>query len=326
VRALLSFARLSPYKRGVSEQGPVPFPVFEDETTDVISLADPGRRRQAKRDRCTLTLLTGVEAGLVYWIDADETVLGRGHGCRVRIEDSALSRKHCRIVKKGDAYILEDLGSTNGTFIDGEPVGEGRRLEDGVRIQMGRDTVLKFSIQDELEMRATRRLYESAMNDPLTGVYNRRYLDGHLDAEFAFASRHGTALSLLLIDADHFKRVNDSFGHAAGDTALRALAGHLKSSVRAEDMIARFGGEEFAVLAREITVEGALAVAERIRRSVEATPVKLDDGRSVPLTVSIGVVTMGSRRTFANADALLEAADEALYRAKEAGRNRSEGA
>jgi two-component system cell cycle response regulator len=326
VRRLLSFVRHSPYKRGVSEEGPIPFSVIEDETTDVISLQDPGRRRAAKRDRCTLTLLTGVEAGLVYWIDADETVLGRGHGCRVRIDDSALSRRHCRILKKGDAYVVEDLGSTNGTFVDGEPVGEGRRLEDGVRIQMGRDTVLKFSIQDELEMRASRRLYESAMHDPLTGVYNRRYLDGHLDAEFAFASRHGTSLSLLLIDADHFKRVNDSFGHAAGDTALRALAGHLKSSVRAEDMIARFGGEEFAVLAREISVEGALAVAERIRRSVEATPVKLDDGRSVPLTVSIGVVTMGSRRPYASSDALLEAADEALYRAKEAGRNRSEGA
>jgi two-component system cell cycle response regulator len=323
VRAVLSFAGLSPYKRGVSDEGPVPFPVFEGETTDVISLADPGRRR-LKRDRCTLTLLTGVEAGLVYWIDADETVLGRGHGCRVRIEDSALSRKHCRIIKKSGDYVIEDLGSTNGTFVDAEPVREGRRLEDGVRIQMGRDTVLKFSIQDELEMRATRRLYESAMNDPLTGVYNRRYLDNHLDAEFAFAARHGTSLSLLLIDADHFKRVNDTFGHAGGDTALRALAGHLKSNVRAEDMIARFGGEEFAVLAREISGEGALAVAERIRRSVEATPVKLEDGGSIAITVSIGVVTMGAKRTFNNADALLEAADEALYRAKEAGRNRSE--
>jgi two-component system cell cycle response regulator len=308
----------------VSEEGRVPFPAFDDETTDVISLADPGRRRAAKRDRCTLTLLTGVEAGLVYWIEADETVLGRGHGCRVRIEDSALSRQHCRIIKKADGFHIEDLGSTNGTFVDGEPVREARRLDDGVRIQMGRDTVLKFSVQDELEMRATRRLYESAMHDPLTGVYNRRYLDDHLQSEFAFAARHGTSLSLLLIDADHFKRVNDTWGHAAGDTALKALAGHLQRSVRHEDMIARFGGEEFAVLAREITVEGALAVAERIRHLVEATPVQLEDGQTVSITVSVGVVTMAGQRTFASADALLEAADEALYRAKEAGRNRSE--
>jgi two-component system cell cycle response regulator len=308
----------------VSEEGRIPFPAFDDETTDVISLADPGGRRAAKRDRCTVTLLTGVEAGLVYWIEADETVLGRGHGCRVRIDDSALSRQHCRIVKKPDGFHIEDLGSTNGTFIDGEPVREPRRLDDGVRIQMGRDTVLKFSVQDELEMRATRRLYESAMHDPLTGVYNRRYLDDHLQAEFAFAARHGTSLSLLLIDADHFKRVNDTWGHAAGDTALRALAGHLQRSVRHEDMIARFGGEEFAVLAREITVEGALAVANRIRHLVEATPVRLEDGQTVSITVSVGVVTMAGQRTYASADALLEAADEALYRAKEAGRNRSE--
>jgi two-component system cell cycle response regulator len=316
----------------VSEEPRVPYPVFEDETTDVISLADPGRRRPGKRDRCTLTLLTGVEAGRVYGIEADETVLGRGHGCRVRIEDTALSRRHCRILKREGGYLIEDLGSTNGTFVDGEPVREARRLEDGGRIQMGRDTVLKFSIQDELEMRATRRLYESAMHDPLTGVYNRRYLDDHLQSEFAFAARHGTSLSLLLIDADHFKRINDTWGHAAGDTALRALAEDLRRSVRAEDMIARFGGEEFAVLAREINAEGARAVAERIRGLVEGNPVRFEPpagteggaGQLVAITVSIGVATMTAQRIFASADALLEAADEALYRAKEAGRNRSE--
>src|SRR5207253_1924173 len=148
-------------------------------------------------------------------------------------------------------------------------------------------------------------------------VYNPRYLDDHLQAEFAFAARHGTSLSLLLIDADHFKRVNDSFGHAAGDAALRALAGHLQRSVRAEDMIARFGGEEFAVLSREITPQGAMAIAERIRKSVEKTPVSLESGATVGLTVSIGVVHMGSGRPFKSAHALLEAADEALYRAKE---------
>jgi two-component system, cell cycle response regulator len=301
-------------------------PAFDDETTDVMSLTDPGRRRPGKRDRCTLTLLTSVEAGLVYWIDSEETVLGRGHGCRVRIEDSALSRRHCRILQRAEGHFIEDLGSTNGTFVDGEALRQPRRLEDGVRIQMGRDTVLKFSVQDELEMRATRRLYESAMHDPLTGVYNRRYLDDHLEAEFAFAARHGSSLSLMLIDADHFKRVNDTWGHAAGDTALKALAGHLQRSVRTEDMIARFGGEEFAVLAREITLDGARAVAERIRLLVEATPVQLDDGQIVTITVSVGVVTLGGDRQFSSADALLEAADEALYRAKEAGRNRTETA
>jgi diguanylate cyclase (GGDEF)-like protein len=313
----------------VSTEGPVPIPFIDEETTDVISLTESGRRRTGKRDRCTLTLLTGVEAGKVYWIETDETVLGRGHGCRVRVEDSALSRRHCRIVRRDQHYFVEDLQSTNGTFVDGEAVREARRLDDGVRIQMGRDTVLKFSVQDELEMRATRRLYESAMHDPLTGVFNRRYLDDHLLAEFAFAARHGTALSLLLIDADHFKRVNDTWGHAAGDTALRALAGHLERSVRAEDMIARFGGEEFAVLAREISAEGALAVAERIRILVERNPVALEgpqreDGQVVSITVSVGVVTMTSTSVFPSADALLEAADEALYRAKEAGRNRCE--
>jgi two-component system cell cycle response regulator len=310
----------------VSEDEGAPTVVVEDEATEIISIADLGRRRPGQRDRFTLTLLTGVEAGLVHWIDSEETVLGRGHGCRVRIDDSGLSRQHCRILKSPDGFVIEDLGSTNGTFVDGDPVREKHKLEDGVRIQMGRDTVLKFSIQDELEMRATRRLYESAMHDPLTGVYNRRYLDDHLAAEFAFAARHGTLLALLLIDADHFKRVNDTWGHAAGDAALRALAGHLQRSVRSEDMIARFGGEEFTVLARETSATGALAVAERIRKSVERTPVTLEGGQTVSLTVSIGVVHMGGARAYPNSQALLEAADEALYRAKEAGRNRCEAA
>jgi two-component system, cell cycle response regulator len=300
--------------------------VVEEETTDVIQVPDLLRSGPNARDRYTLTLLTGVEAGMVHAIEADETVLGRGHGCRVRIDDSGLSRKHCQILRGPDGYLIEDLGSTNGTFVEGEPVRGKRKLEDGVRIQMGRDTVLKFAIQDELEMRATRRLYESAMHDPLTGVYNRRYLDDHLTAEFAFAARHGTALSLLLIDADHFKRVNDTWGHAAGDTALRALAGHLQRSVRGEDMISRFGGEEFAVLARETSATGAMAVAERIRKSVERTPVQLEAGKTVSLTVSIGVVHMGGPRAYQSAQALLEAADEALYRAKEGGRNRCETA
>lgn len=310
----------------MTEDDGIPKVVVEDEATDVIALADIGRRRPDKRDQYTLTLLTGVEAGLVHGIATDETVLGRGHGCHVRIDDSGLSRRHCRILKGPEGFGVEDLGSTNGTFVDGEPVKGRHKLQDGARIQMGRDTVLKFAIQDELEMRATRRLYESAMHDPLTGVYNRRYLDDHLAAEFAFAARHATELALLLIDADHFKRVNDTWGHAAGDTALRALAGHLQRSVRSEDMIARFGGEEFAVLARETSATGAMAVAERIRKSVEKTPVLLDTGHSVSLTVSIGVVHMGGNRAYLTAHALLEAADEALYRAKESGRNRCEPA
>src|SRR4051812_36794163 len=141
----------------VDDEERIPEPVFGDETTDVISLSDLGRRRSGKRDRCTLTLLTGVEAGLVHWLDEDEdeTVLGRGHGCRLRIEDSGLSRRHCRVVKRDDGYFVEDLESRNGTFVDGEAVRAARKLEDGVHIQMGRDTVLKFAVQNELEMRAT---------------------------------------------------------------------------------------------------------------------------------------------------------------------------
>jgi diguanylate cyclase (GGDEF)-like protein len=302
----------------VTEEQRVPFPVFEDETTDVISLSDAGRRKSGKRDRCTVTLLTGVEAGLVYSIDAEETVLGRGHGCRVRIEDSALSRRHCRLLRRDDGFVIEDMGSTNGTFVDGEPVREPRRLEDGVRIQMGRDTVLKFSVQDELEMRATQRLYESAMHDPLTGVYNRRYLDEHLKSEFAFAARHGSSLSLLLIDADHFKRVNDEHGHLCGDELLRSIAKTVSGSLRQADVLARFGGEELIVFLPHTDPLGALDVAERIRERVQALSVTWRSA-FVSTTVSVGVAPM--RAELPSLDWMIHEADTALYAAKSDGRN-----
>lgn len=299
---------------------PVPIPA---ERTDVLPVFDPARPARTERDRYALTLLTGVEAGLVHELDAAETVLGRGPDCQLRIDDSALSRRHCRVFRGEDGHYVEDLGSTNGTRVDGQALSAPRRLDDGARIQMGRDTVLKFSKVDALEAEASRRLYESAMNDPLTGVHNRRYLDEHLRSEFAFAARHGSALSLLIVDADHFKRVNDTWGHPAGDAVLRALAVQLQRSVRAEDLVARFGGEEFAVLTRGITGEGAVVLAERIRRSVEGAPV-LFEGQRISLTVSVGVVTMERNRGFASPEALLEAADGALYRAKQGGRNRAE--
>ncbi len=309
----------------VNEKDDVPTPVFEDERTDALSITlPPGREIALSRIECfTITLLTGSQAGLVHILGTEETVLGRGHGCSLRIEDGALSRRHCRILKREGIHYVEDLGSTNGTFAAGERVMGARALEHEMRLRLGNETILAFSKTDLREAEAARSLYESAMNDPLTGVRNRRYLEQHLRSELAYALRHGTTLSLLLLDADHFKRINDKWGHPAGDSVLRALGGQLQRSVRTEDMVARFGGEEFVILARGIPVEGALALAERIRKAVERMPVRLP-AAEINVTVSLGVVTMGPGRPFTTAEALLAASDEALYRAKQAGRNRSE--
>jgi diguanylate cyclase (GGDEF)-like protein len=194
-------------------------------------------------------------------------------------------------------------------------------LEDGALIQLAATTIIMFSHQEDLEVQAEQRLYASAVLDPLTGLHNRRHLDARLKSEFAFANRHGTPLSVLLIDIDHFKKVNDTYGHLGGDAALKALADRLQRTVRTEDIVARYGGEEFAVVARGIEGAGALLFAERIREKVARIEVPHEEDL-IKFTISVGVVTMTRERIFDSIAALLKAADDALYKAKETGRNR----
>jgi diguanylate cyclase (GGDEF)-like protein len=159
------------------------------------------------------------------------------------------------------------------------------------------------------------------VQDPLTGLHNRRHLDARLKAEFAFATRHQTPLSVLLIDIDHFKKINDTYGHAGGDAALRVLAEWMQKTVRAEDIVARYGGEEFAVVARGIEAPGAMLLADRVRMTAERLQVP-HEGQIIAFTISVGVATMTRERVLPGVPALLKAADDALYRAKAEGRNR----
>lgn len=305
----------------MGEDGAIPVAVADDETA-ALSRASGGRPPTAPQRRATLKVLTGAEAGRLYIIDAEETVVGRGAQCDLQMEDTALSRRHFRLFRNGGDFAIEDLGSRNGTLLDGEPVTSARALREGALIQLRPGTVLKFSLQNQLEVEAEQRLYASAVQDPLTGLHNRRHLDERLRAELAFASRHAASLSVLIIDVDHFKAINDTRGHDAGDAALRALGERLLRSVRTEDIVARHGGEEFAVVARGIGAVGALQLAERIRDTVAKLRIAHGGGAPLAFTVSIGVATMDRDCPFDDAAALLKAADEMLYRAKQGGRNR----
>lgn len=169
------------------------------------------------------------------------------------------------------------------------------------------------------------RLRIAGLTDSLTGLYNRRHLQHRLDQELARAGRYGHSLACLFIDADHFKRINDTYGHAAGDQVLVALAQRLRSHLRGSDLASRYGGEEFAVLLPQTDAASACSLAERIRVAVESQPVPLEDGRAVSLSVSIGVAAlaaMTSQMAAAAGATLLQQADEAVYRAKSEGRNR----
>lgn len=168
--------------------------------------------------------------------------------------------------------------------------------------------------------REARRQAEMALRDPLTGLYNRRFLDTRLREEIARARRSNTALSLALIDVDYLKQWNDTLGHAAGDAAIKAVAELLQGACRQNDVVCRIGGEEFVLLAPDTEARGLHALVDRVRDTASRHPVSGDNG-PLPrvLTFSAGVATLGRTQ---DVNGLLEAADEALYAAKEAGRNR----
>ncbi|HEX9243272.1 MAG TPA: GGDEF domain-containing protein [Anaeromyxobacter sp.] len=271
-----------------------------------------------------LLALAGPQFGEMFALaPGRDLVLGRKDDVDVQLRDDGVSRRHATLRVEGEGALLVDLGSANGTYVDGKRVPEAR-VTDGSRIQIGAHTALKFIWADEVEAFYQVRLAEGAFQDALTGLYNRRHLDERLTSELAAAQRHGRALSLLLVDIDHFKQVNDAHGHLAGDEALKMVAFVLRGAVRKEDVLARFGGEEFCVIARETPLDGALALAERIRLAVERSQFTWE-GRQLGVTVSVGLTVSVGAATFVPGRSerdLLGAADRALYAAKQQGRNR----
>jgi two-component system cell cycle response regulator len=288
---------------------------FRDEIEELTESVARGPRTEA-----ALTVLRGENVGALYPLDGEDMVIGRSTEVAVPLPDSSLSRMHARILRSGPTFTIEDLGSTNGTFVDGDRLAAPRKLEDGSRIHLGSRTVLHFRLHDAVELEAARQTYALAVRDPLTGVFNRRHLQERLWSEAAFARRHETPLSLILLDIDHFKRINDEHGHAAGDAALCVLAKALADLTRQEDILARYGGEEFALIARGIDREATLALAERMRVAVEAQRLPTEGAEPIKFTVSIGVACC-ELGTDAEAQQMFEAADRALYAAKDGGRN-----
>ncbi len=296
-------------------------PSFDDERTRIEHVQDDAVVRGGSRDRASLIVLAGGVVGEVHALDVDVTVLGRGGEADIKVDDAGISRRHARVTRGPNGFVVEDLGSTNGTFVGDQPVKEPTPLRDGDRIGLGKTAVIKFTLQDELERTFHRQMYESSVRDPLTQVFNRKYLMERLASELSYARRHGKSLSLLVLDIDHFKKVNDSLGHLAGDAALRALAALLATQLRAEDVVARYGGEEFVLVARGISAPSTLSFAERIRRATEALVVPWEP-EGFRLTVSIGVAFTADGTGFATPDEVIAAADQKMYAAKQAGRNR----
>lgn len=267
-----------------------------------------------------LTVLTGFNAGEVHVLAVGDCVMGRGQESDFWVDDAGVSRKHTRFSKRGDAFYVEDLASTNGTFVDAQQITSTVRLGLSHRLQLGSNVQVSFEVVDVAQALLRKRLYETSTRDALTGVYTRKYFLDRLPTEIAYARRHRSELALLAIDIDHFKKVNDTYGHAAGDAVLRGVADRLLQLIRVEDVLVRFGGEEFFILARTTEPVQAGALSERIRRAIEVYSVDFE-GQSLNVTLSIGCCNLSEIES-GDAEELLRVADTRMYAAKQAGRNR----
>ncbi len=243
--------------------------------------------------------------------------IGRDPNNEVELEDEGVSRRHARLERHGDRTVIMDVGSRNGTLLNDDELDGIVELKTGDRIKIG-STVFKYLSASDLESVLHEQIFANTITDALTDLKNKRFLNDELAREFSRARRYGRVFSILMIDIDHFKRVNDLHGHQIGDITLREVAGRVVSCLRAQDTAVRYGGEEIVVLLPETKLEDAVAAAERIRRAVANHVLSYRD-ITVQVTVSIGC-SQFDPADVSDAE-LLRRADDRVYAAKEAGRN-----
>jgi diguanylate cyclase (GGDEF)-like protein len=291
----------------------------DPDSTRVTGLAEEASRSPSRPGDACIIVIYGPDLGKRVQLGAAPFDIGRSPSSDLFLDQESISRHQARITFDGKQYWVRDLNSTNGTFINDELVRE-QQMRDGDQIRIGR-SILKFMTGENIEVHYHEEIYRLMTVDGLTQAYNRRYFDEALEREFNRSRRYERALSLILLDIDHFKRVNDTYGHLAGDGVLRQISSAVKPRLRAQDIFARTGGEEFGILLPEIALEGARTIAEKVRGIIEATPLKHDQ-QVIRCTVSLGVGELADGST---PEELYKRADERLYDAKQRGRNRVVG-
>ncbi|MBN8262434.1 MAG: GGDEF domain-containing protein [Xanthomonadales bacterium] len=281
------------------------------------TLHSPGPPRPARRSACVV-VIHGEGLGRRADIGDAPVLVGRSSEADLVIAHQSVSRSHCRIWRTEDAYRIADLGATNTTRLNDAKLHGERELVDGDQVTVG-ESILKFISQDSVEASYHEEIYQLATHDALTELCNRRHFAELADKEIARAMRHGRPLSLCILDVDLFKPINDRHGHIRGDEVLRQVAAVLRRHARNDDVAARIGGEEFALLLPECAASDAALLADRLREAVAST-MFAPGGEAQRITVSIGVAALAPDRD--TRPALMAAADAALYRAKSEGRNR----
>ena len=295
---------------------------FKDQATNpsqtVLTEASEARAPRQTSDNGCLIVIYGPDIGRRVQVTTEPLIIGRSPQCEVQIDQESVSRNHCRIRFHEDEFRVRDLESTKGTYVNDDLVEDEGRLRHGDQLKVGR-TILKFIVGDDIEVQYHEEIYRLMTTDGLTQLHNKRYFDETFDKEVARAKRYKRTFSLLLFDIDHFKHINDKFGHLAGDAILRQLGAVTLGRLRRNDVIARIGGEEFALITPEVSLDGAGDLAGKINRLIRDTRFEFE-GTRVEVTVSVGVAEWQSH--YDDPDDLFKAADEKLFEAKRLGRNR----
>ncbi len=283
--------------------------------TVVTTIAPAAPKKVDAREAC-LVIIYGDDLGRRIPLGSEPCVIGRSSKCDVQLDQESVSRNHARIAKAHGHYAVRDLGSTNGTYVNDDIV-EDQQLRDGDQLKVGR-TIFKFIVGGNVESVYYEEIYRLMTVDGLTELHNKRFFNEAMEKEVARCKRYDRGFSLVLFDIDHFKKINDTYGHLAGDAVLRQLGVLVRQKLRHTDIPARTGGEEFAIIVPEVGLDGTHQLADKLRRSIESTAFRFE-GTTIPVTVSLGVAEWQQDQA---PEDLVKIADERLYEAKRGGRNR----
>ncbi len=299
--------------------------VIKDDDVDTFS----GKDRQLRERRPALVFLRGELLAVPIPLDRKEVTLGRALEADVRVSDSRASRLHARITtehgeQEGETrYRLTDLDSTNGTILNGKPIDDAFLL-DGDKFEIG-DQLIRFEMLDEIDREFQQQIHRLLVHDDLTGLLTSKSFFSELRREAARAEAESMPFCVLMADLDFFKEVNDTFGHLVGSETLEEVGAVIKKSLRAGDVGARFGGEEFAAFLLDADYAQGVIAAERIRAAIEKHEFPAvrrgtsETPRTHRITISVGVAAYPNDGR--DPIQLVELADSALYRAKRNGRN-----
>ena len=293
-----------------------------NEKTENIDLDEIVREKIPKQEgqqKFYLIIVDGDNAGKIYPLDKKAITIGRSDEFDIQLADSSCSREQAIIeFNDNNQPVLKDLDSTNGTFVNGAKITE-INIEDGDKILLGFSSVFMFAIQDSLESKFQMNLYESSITDHLTGAFNQKYFLDTLNKAFSYSLRHHTSLGLLMLDIDFFKKINDTYGHIVGDIVLKKVVKRIENNLRNEDILCRYGGDEFAVIVRDFKYGFVKIAAERIRLFFDGRSINCKDHK-INISVSIGAAIIDNEN-IATSEDMLELADANLYKAKHSGGN-----